>query len=725
MNLFGPELRRRRKLREISLSALASKAGYSKGYLSRIENNQQPATVDVVLAYDQHLEANGELLALLRAENAKSRQPVHRSAIPAPTRHFVGRESELDTVVTALAAHDDPRPCVINGLAGVGKTELAFTAAHHAKANFPDGCLYADLQGYGPGKPLAPADTAHRLLRQLDVDVEQIPADPDERTRMARDVLGGRRVLIVLDNARTTSQVVALVPTGSACRVIVTSRDRLAAMDEAVRVPLGMLADSDAVELFRAVAGDNASVGYQAAVDLVRHCDGLPLAIRIAASQFATGGWSMTRFLALLDREATLLSALDDGERSVAAAFRVSYQCLTRVQRKQFALLTIHPAGPIAAWLVDAVAAVDGGRPDEALDRLHDAHLITRDKHGDIGMHDLVRAYAVRYAAPELTADERRTATSRLIDLALGAAVAADQLLEPHRFRPLGQTDVPDRLPFTNAVQALAWLRAWWPMLTNVAELAAGDPRSWQLAFVLRAFFFRERLYEPWLSTHQTALATTMASGDRVAQAMILNGLGMAYVEKGDLIEAVDAHSQARETYAEAGDRRGEIDALSSLAWVRLYQGKAEDAAQDLDVALAYYRTAGHTRSAVIALRGLAMASALLDRHEAAVDYAREATDRAQLPLDAAMGTNCLAWANFRADRLDDAARHYTEGIDHAEQAGSQYERTRALIGLGNVEAARGRAEQAAELWQRADDMDVFVNPATVAEASTRRELAV
>ncbi|SDD51572.1 XRE family transcriptional regulator [Actinokineospora iranica] len=719
MRHIGSDLRRWRDRRGYSLAELARMIDYSKGHLSKIENNKEAPSPELVNAYDRALRANGQLLALFTTYRAKS---VHRSALPTATRHFVGHGPKLDLLTSVIAAPQDNRIIVVTGLGGAGKTTLAVMAAQSVGTSFLDGTLFVDLRGYSAEPALSAADTAYRLLRQLGTDVQLIPADPDDRITMAREILSTRNVLVVLDNARSTDQIVPLLPAGSSSRLIVTSRHHLAAMDEAIRVPLRMLDDSDGVALFRAICGERPSVDDAAVVRLVRQCGGLPLAIRIAASRFATGSWTATRFAALVDRRTSLLTALDDGERSVTGVLDLSYSTLPPAERKLLCLLTIHPYGTIAEWSIEAWLDLGGEPVDEVLDRLHDANLITRDEHGDIGLHDLVRAFAVRRAVSEVCDQDRQAATSRLIDLALGAAAAADRLIEPHRHLPRTPPP-PARLPFQDADTARTWLRAWWPMLTGVVELAAGDARSWQLALVLRGFFFADRLFEPWVTTHRTALATADALGDQVAQAMLLNSLGMAHVETGDLAEAAEAHQRAQIVHAETGDRRGQIDARSSLAWVRLYEGRAEEAITDLDAALDYYRSTGLTRNTLIALRGLAFASTAVGKHDVAAEYAREAVARARQPLEAAMGTNCLAWVDFRADRLGDACRHYSEAVELAAQADSRYEMTRAFLGLGNVESRQGRSSRAADLWRHADAQSVWVNPATVVEATACHDL--
>jgi tetratricopeptide (TPR) repeat protein len=246
----------------------------------------------------------------------------------------------------------------------------------------------------------------------------------------------------------------------------------------------------------------------------------------------------------------------------------------------------------------------------------------------------------------------------------------------------------------------------------------------WQLAFILRAFFFREKLLEPWLGTHRRALRSAQATDDRTATGMILNNLGMAHIEAGQVDAAIDCHRRALACLTEAGDERGATDALSSLAWARMYQGEPSATLRDLTTVLAVYRRTDRVRNVVIALRGIALALAALGRFDEALDHAREARECAQLPVDVLQGINCIAWIYFRARHLDDAQRCYTEAVDLADLADNDYERARALTGLGNVAALRGDRRTAERYWADAARLPATLYPQVLGEAGAHQELA-
>jgi tetratricopeptide (TPR) repeat protein len=709
----------------MSLTGLAASVHFTKGYLSKVENGKVRVNRDLAKACDQALNAGGELLAMV----AESTFPARRSAggivgLPDGGRYFVGRETELEALSALLLGRGEARVGVVHGMAGAGKTALAVAAARRVAGTFPDGCLFFDLRGHTPGAvELSPGEALHRLLRLLDVPADQLPADEDGLANLVRDQLRGRRMILVLDNVRSAEQIRAIVDGETSSRVLVTSRGRLPALDDAWHFPVGVLPLDDAVRLLRSVAGDHAPDDDEVATEIVRHCGQLPLAVRIVAARFVAGGWTAAKLRDRLADETTRLGALEDGERSVATAFAVSYEALPGDQQRLLGLLALHPAAAAETGAVAALAGLGPGEADRLVDRLHDAHLVVRDERGYVEFHDLMRTFAAKHALPQVDPDDREVAVRRLVEHLVALTVAADELTEPYRFRPATGLPVPSDVPFSDADSAFTWLGAQWPTLADVVDLAARHrlhDRCWQLAFVLRAFFFREKLFEPWIRTHERALEAARAAGDPSATGMILNNLGMAHLESGHVDAAVRFHQQAQEQFALAGDDRGTTDALSSLAWARLYRGEAEPALADLTTVLGVYRRTGRTRNVVIALRGIALATVALDRFPEALTAAREAAELAQLPVDRAMSANCEAWVHFRAGQWDDAERAYQRAAEVADDAGSEYERARALTGLGNTAAERGDRPAAARWWAEAAAYRVTLNPAVLGEAEYR-----
>jgi Bacterial transcriptional activator domain/NB-ARC domain len=240
-----------------------------------------------VLAADPALNlARGVAGAVQGGDTAVPRQ------LPAPVPHFAGRAKEL-AELTGLLDQDDARAvmiCAIDGTAGVGKTALAVRWAHQVAARFPGGQLYVNLRGYDPsGTPVTPQEVTRRFLGALGIPDDRIPADPGARENLYRSCLAGRKMLIVLDNARDAAQVRPLLPGGPGCVAVVTSRSQmagLAACPGARVVTLDLLSEPDAREMLTRRLGLQRVAGEpQAVSELIRLCARLPIAVSIAAAR--------------------------------------------------------------------------------------------------------------------------------------------------------------------------------------------------------------------------------------------------------------------------------------------------------------------------------------------------------------------------------------------------------------------------------------------------------
>jgi DNA-binding SARP family transcriptional activator len=224
-------------------------------------------------------------------------QPAVPRELPRDIASFTGRAAELEFLYGAAGA-GDPAPVIaaIDGMAGVGKTTLAVHAAHLLAHRYADGQLFVDLRGFTRGgSPMDPADALDQMLRSLGVPGERIPHDPDARAALYRTLLAGRRVLILLDNVAEEAQVRPLLPGAPGCLTLITSRRRLAGLDDVRPLTLDVLPRQDAVALFARTAGEQRVSGEPPVLlgEIVELCGRLPLAIRIAAARLRVRpGWS-------------------------------------------------------------------------------------------------------------------------------------------------------------------------------------------------------------------------------------------------------------------------------------------------------------------------------------------------------------------------------------------------------------------------------------------------
>lgn len=323
---------------------------------------------------------------------------AHPRQLPAAVGHFVGREAELKALRESSARGGAVVISAISGTAGVGKTALAVRFAHEAAHRYPDGQLYANLRGFDPScAPSDPIAVARGFLEALGVAPAGIPSAPDAVLALYRSKLANTRTLILLDNARDTSQVRPLMPGAADCLVLVTSRNMLAglvALDGATPLTLDLFTAQQAAELLaRRLGAERTADEPDAAAHLARLCARLPLALNIAAARAAAHPRASLRSVAdqLGDtqRRLDVLSA-EDGAADVRTVFSWSYQTLDEPAALMFRLLGLHPGPDISAA---AAASLSGLHPKEAqtaLDALVRAHLIAEPVPGRYTLHDLL-----------------------------------------------------------------------------------------------------------------------------------------------------------------------------------------------------------------------------------------------------------------------------------------------------------------------------------------------
>jgi hypothetical protein len=262
--------------------------------------------------------------------------------MPGEVQHFTGRVSALAELRRRVAEHGPTGAVVaisaVTGMAGVGKTTLAVHAAHAFAEVFGDGWFFIDLYGFTAGvAPVTAEDALEELLRQAGVPVQAIPSTLAERQAAWRRVMAGRRAVVVLDNARDSSQVRPLLPMAAGCLVLIASRSRLLALTEASPLPLDVLTLPEAAQLFMAVAGETRCPDRADVDRVVLACGRLPLAVRIAAGRLCTDqAATVAAVAAELEDERARLDELSPEQAGVRAAFAASVERLDPARRGAF-----------------------------------------------------------------------------------------------------------------------------------------------------------------------------------------------------------------------------------------------------------------------------------------------------------------------------------------------------------------------------------------------------
>ncbi|MFC8428075.1 tetratricopeptide repeat protein [Streptomyces sp. NPDC057253] len=610
------------------------------------------------------------------------------------------------------------RVAVVTGPGGVGKSELLLQTAHRAVGRgwFPGGILSIDLQGYSEDlAPLPPGDALGRLLRLLGLSLKEIPEHPHDRAAVYRESLEGRSVLVFLDNARDSAQVRPLLPPEGGA-ALVSSRHRLPALEDVGRLTLGVLPPETGSELFLTAAGPHTGANSDRAVTqaharrIAVGCGGFPLALRVAAARVRGESSAQLAELAeWLDDERNRLMELDDGERTVTAVFRPSYDGLDDDHRELFALCGLHPGPRLDIHALAALADLPLREARRRMQVLHNAHLVEPDGAHQYKLHDLLHAYARTRVHEDVAENRVRAAMDRLIDFYLCTADRADLAVAPGRYRlphtiahpPHSTPDVDDRSA------ALAWFVDELPQLTALMRAAAttSDPsRCWLLADAMRGFFFHAKFWDSWLETLQVALDVATDAGELQVQGIMHNGMGVALVELGRSRDAARHYAEAEARFEAVGDRHGVATAVENRAWVHQYGGEHLAALADHRRALDEYRNLGADRNTAIVQRGMALAEIELGRYEDATANLTQALDAflaLGLELDAVMALNGLGEAHARAGDTETACHYHRQALSRSRDCENVFEEARARSGLAAL-LAPANPRLAADHWRRA-----------------------
>jgi DNA-binding SARP family transcriptional activator len=625
--------------------------------------------------------------------------------LPAPPQGFTGRAAEL----AALDQMPDAASMVIaaiDGMAGVGKTALAVQAAHRLADRYPDGQLFIDLHGYTHGVDLIqPAEALDHLLRALGMSGTQIPNSPDQRAALYRTRLADQRMLIVLDNAAAEAQVAPLLPGAPGCLVLVTSRRRLAGLDQTHTLSLDTLPTPDAVELFVQTAGEGRLAG-QPLEQLVELCGRLPLAIRIAAARLRSHRtWKLSHLVERLRDQRHRLGELAVGQRSVIAALDLSYQHLDPDAQQAYRLLGRHPGSEFDAYATAALLASTLPHATRTLEHLLEAHLLQEPAPGRHRFHDLIRAHAAHTADPT-----REPALARLLDYYRHTAAAAMDAAYPYERAdrpqvPLAHTPT-EELP--SPAPALGWLDTELPNLLAAARYATEHNRPMHvlhLATILHRHLHMRGRYHDAEALHQQALAVTVAARDQAGQVAALVGLGDIHWRQGRYAQAAGQHGRALQLARATGDRTGELNALVGLGDINRRRGRNGQAADYLGRALQLARATGHKTGELNALIGLSDIHLMQGRQAQAADYCGQVLQLARAighrpgELNALIG---LGLISRRQGRHEHAAAHFEHALQLARATGHRPGEINALSGLGRIHLLKGRYGQAAQHYEEA-----------------------
>ncbi|MFF8728063.1 BTAD domain-containing putative transcriptional regulator [Streptomyces sp. NPDC015171] len=681
--------------------------------------------------------------------------PVRPAQLPASVPDFTGRSafvSELSAVLSS-ASEAEGRVMAVSALAGiggVGKTTLAVHVAHRARPSFPDGQLYVDLQGAGP-RPAEPETVLGSFLRALGTADSAIPDSLAERAALYRSVLDGRRVLVLLDNAKDAAQVRPLLPGTEGCAALVTSRVRMLDLAGAHLVDLDVMSPDEALALFTRIVGEErVAAEREAALDVVAACGFLPLAIRIAASRLAARRtWTVSVLAAKLADERRRLDELQAGDLAVKATFELGYGQLEPAQARAFRLLGLADGPDMSLAAAAAVLDVPVEETEDLLESLVDTSLLESAAPGRYRFHDLVRLYARACAErDEQPPSEREAAMSRLLDFYLATAARVYAMKRPGD-RTISHLE-PSRhagQPFSDAAEATDWLHAEAePLLACVQHASRPPTLRRAVDLLLAAIDLAEsgagsRRYE---TTATTACEAAAACGDRHAEMRARITLAQALSQSGRFEEAEREARRADLLNETAHDPWTSSTAPNQLGIIAICRSMYADAERYLLRAVEAFQADQNRPGEASAVCNLSRTLASMGRSTRAIELARqgiqiydelgmsvrlanaryasgtvlmqagnlpEALEQLDCALRIFTENRQRLWegtTHFRIAQVHLTARRSTQAAQHAEQAlsigciGGDWMRANALTILGKALSALGQPDRAQACWSDA-----------------------
>jgi DNA-binding SARP family transcriptional activator len=680
--------------------------------------------------YERILRADPDLIE--PAPNAPAPQEPAaeaRHAIPAPVpaqlpadqSNFTGRDAELDRL-DALLPDDGGSPtlvtAVVAGMAGVGKTTLAVHWAHRVAHRFPDGQLYVNLRGFEPtGSAMTPTEAMRAVLDSLGAPPQAIPADLHAQTVLYRSMVAGRRVLLLVDNARDADQVRPLLPGTPGCLVIVTSRTQLPSLiaaDGARPVHLDLLPAADA-RLFLAnrLGEQRLADEPDAAQRILDHCAGLPLALAIVAARAALHpNFSLAAIAGELRDSHGSLDAftVSDTMIDVRDVFSWSYHALAPQAARLFRLLALHPGPDVAAPAAASVAGLPVRETRALLATLTRSHLLIEHVPGRFTSHDLLRAYATELTGAHDTAADRRAAVHRMFEHYLHTAHLAARLISPNReMITLGQAvrgavveDIADD------EQAAAWFTTEHSVLLAVIREAATqrfDPHAWQSAWAVAHFLDRRGHWQDLLATQRIGLEAAERAGDMYGQAISHRSMARATGDLGLFDDALVHLQRTSDLFHELDDPIAQAHTHRQFSWIYEQRGDFEAALGHAHRSLELYRGHDHRYGQASALNAVGWYHALLGQYEQALTHCSQAL-AVHLETDDHYGQadtwDSLGYIYHHVGRYQEAAEAYQRAVDLYGQLGVTYAMAESSRRLGDTYRDAGDAAAARAAWTRA-----------------------
>ncbi len=689
--------------------------------------------------------------------------------LPASVGDFTGRDSQIAEIMQLMSVDAGPalapyavRIAAISGKGGVGKSALAVRVTHELDVLFPDGQLYASFSA--PENDWETAEVLARFVRALGTSGPAVPPNLQERIELYRSMLAGRRVLVVLDDVTSESQVLPFLPGSPTCAVITTSRVRLAGLPGAHWVNLDMFdADTSLDLLSKIIGAERVRAERDAAVELVNLCEGLPLALRITGARLASRPhWSIQALVERLRDGTSRLDQFAHQRLDLRSNIALSYRALGERARRLFRLFALVQAADFPGWTAAALLNTSLTDAEDVLESLVEAQLLNAVSYPGMrqpryGFHDLIREYAREQLRESETDASRREVLGRLLGTWLALAEDAHRKEYGGDYTILHGQAVRWRPTGGRTADIIGRPADWWEserssLTWAVKEAAAAgmDELCWDLALAMVDLFEARGYFDDWRETSQLACEAAERVGNRQGHAAMLYSLGTLHATQKRLADAercfaaahtmfaadrnvhgraivlrtwalvdrqlgniegmLDKYTEALETMRAVGDRIGEAHILSHLAKFRIDEGETGAAEEMLHEALAICRDVPCARVEAQVLYRFAELYIVMDRTELArqalnqvIRIVRDIGDR----IGEAHALYGLGVLRQREGRLDSAQTTLLHGLVLARRYGDRQVEGQGLYALGEMAlaigdnaAARSRIEEALRIFE-------------------------
>ncbi|MFC7934174.1 AfsR/SARP family transcriptional regulator [Streptomyces cinereoruber] len=650
--------------------------------------------------------------------------PVRPAQLPGDLSVFAGRAAESAWLSAVNGAPGRPEPAgapvvVIGGAPGVGKTAFAVHHAHQVASSFPDGQLFVNLCGFHPHAPaLKPGDALHGFLTALGVPAQHIPEDTADRSTLFRSLLAGRRVLLVLDNARDEQQVRPLLPASDGCLTLVTSRNRLPgliAADGAKPLVLALPSDSEAHEtLARRLGPERLAAEPAAAAAIVQLCGRLPLALAVVAARAELDPAFPLQVIADDLRHAHGgLEAFTgfDTPTDVRSVFSWSYQSLDQPAAQLFRLLALHPGPEITAPAAAGLIGLPLPTARRLLAVLTRSCLVEQPLPGRYTLHDLLRGYATELIQAQDDAGAQRSATLRVLDHYMFTAYEANRLFQQDSLPELdlgspNEGVTPEVLATVG--QANQWLSTEHRVLAALLHTADGqnlDHHITGLAWSLKEYLNRQEYWPEAITALTPALNAAVRRGDRLEEGRCLRHIGSIHGYLGHREEALRHLNRAIAIFEELDVVGEQARAHYGMACALHLFGRTPEAVASSERGLTLSRATGDKLWTAECLVELAWFHSNLGQAEKALSFCQEAI--ALFQRLGALWQQAQAWDAQghilrQLGRNEESVATYRQAVETFQKLGDQRNAVGALMRLGDTCLAMGDQEAARTEWGRA-----------------------